>query len=359
MSFKKGFIALSFLAISSMPAHASEFFENIQKTQKAIEIGRSLLGNQQQQQQNSNAPVVDSHNLPQPLRVITQNQQYGATPQQQGSLGVGRTAGACPQHYPAGFPMPVGVEADKQNRRAYFTCESNYATMLDPQTKTPLWVSERLVGAQQENTFVKRVDNFTPHPSLPRQVQATLNDYRGSKLDRGHMAPAANMLTDNAMAESFYMTNMIPQVGPNMNRGVWAELEEMARKWSVARQDVQVVTGPIFEGNVATMGKSNVWVPTSVYKVVLDLKTFESIAFVIPNQQIVTRKTKTLDKGNPNIPQTQEAYAVNCGGRCQLSNFIVPLKTVEQKTGLFFFPSVGNPSRNSVMYKQSRMWHAR
>lgn len=143
-----------------------------------------------------------------------------------------------------------------------------------------------------------------------------------------------------------------------MNRTIWADLEAMARKWSEARQDVQVVTGPIYEGNVAKMGNSQVWVPTSLYKVVLDLRTLESIAFIIPNQQIVTRKTKNLDSGNPQIPQTQAAYAVNCGGQCQLDHFIVPLRTVEQKTGLFFFPQINNPQR-ATTYNQSRMWHAR
>lgn len=373
MSFKKGFWTLAVLAITAIPAHSAEWLENIQKTRQALEIGRSILGNNnqqqvQQQQQYPNAPVVESSNLPQPLRVVNQQpqvvtqqpgQQYGATAQQQTGNGASRAPGACPQHYPAGYPVPVGVEADKQNRRAFYTCESNYAVMLDPQTKTPLWVSERLIGSQQASTFVEREDNFMPHPALPRQVQASLTDYRGSKLDRGHMAPAADMLTPQAMAESFYLTNMVPQVGPNMNRGIWADLEAMVRKWSEARQDVQVVTGPIFEGNVATMGNNKVWVPTSLYKVVLDLRTMESIAFIIPNHQIVTRKVKKLDAGNAQIPQTLPEYAVNCGRVCQLDDFIVPLNAVEKKTGLFFFPAVSNPTRSNVTNQQSRMWHAR
>lgn len=368
MKIKNSIFALAVLTVFSTTASA-EWLENLQKTRQALDIGRAIIGNNQQQQQQipAHIPVVDSQNLPQPLQVVPVNNPYqqvqqpiyqNQQPVQQASAEVSREPGACPQHYPAGYPMLVGVEAEKQKRRAFYTCQSNYAVMLDPQTKTPLWVSERLVGAQQAGTKVERVDGFTPHPSLPKQVQASLADYRSSKLDRGHMAPAADMLTTQAMAESFYMSNMVPQVGPNMNRTIWADLEAMARKWSEARQDVQVVTGPIFEGNVAKMGNGQVWVPTSLYKVVLDLRTLESIAFIIPNQQIVTRKTKNLDSGNPQIPQTQAAYAVNCGGQCQLDHFIVPLRTVEQKTGLFFFPQINNPQR-ATTYNQSRMWHAR
>ena len=372
MKFKNSLFTLALIAVVSLPVQA-EWLENIQKTRQALDIGRSIIGaNQQQQQIPANVPVVDSQHLPQPLRVVSvngvalpdqnqqnlSNQQYFQPQQKLSGVEVSREPGACPQHYPAGYPMLVGVESEKQKRRAFYTCQDNYAVMLDAQTKTPLWVSERLVGSQQVGTKVERVDGFTPHPGLPRQVQASLTDYRSSKLDRGHMAPAADMLTTQAMAESFYMSNMVPQVGPNMNRTIWADLEAMARKWSEARQDIQVVTGPIFDGNVAKMGNSQVWVPTSLYKVVLDLRTMESIAFIIPNHQIVTRKTKNLDAGNPQIPQTQAAYAVNCGGQCQLDNFIVPLQTVEQKTGIFFFPQIANPQR-AITYKQSRMWHAR
>lgn len=266
-----------------------------------------------------------------------------------------KSPGLCPQHYPLGAPVVVSVEKEKVERRSFYLCEDNYAVQFDPATKTPLWVSERLVGAEQSNTYVERVDNFQSNPIVPKPAQASLNDYRGSKFDRGHMAPAADMLTENAMAQSFFLTNMIPQVGPNMNRGIWAEIENMARKWSGSRGEVLVVTGPIFSQGYATIGKSQVWVPTHVYKVVLDPRTAESIAFIIPNVQIVTRKTKNLDEGNPEFPQTTPQAAVNCGRTCIIDNFIVPLTSVEQATGIFFFPKL-NPQQKQQASQKGRMW---
>lgn len=336
MKFNLKVLVLTVFSSMSINAYANfAVNENNQKFRHVLELGRAYNTDKKEKQQIA----------------IPSNQVKNI-------VEVSREAGACPQHYPAGYPVFAGIDAEKQKRRAFYTCQMNYAVMLDPQTKTPLWVSERLVGAQQASTQIERLDAFTHHPEIPRQAQATLNDYRNSKLDRGHMAPAADMLTSDSMAESFYLTNMVPQVGANMNRTIWADLEMMARKWSESRQDVQVVTGPIFEGNVAKIGNSQVWVPTALYKVVLDLRTLESIAFIIPNRQIVTRKTKSLNQGNPQVPQTEPQYAINCGGNCTLDNFIVPLGNVEKITGLYFFPQISNPNRQ-VTYRQSRMWHAR
>ncbi len=269
-----------------------------------------------------------------------------------------KTPNLCPEHYPLGAPIVISVEKDKVARRSFYLCESNYAVQFDPATKTPLWVSERLIGSQQSITFVERVDNFQPHPIVPKPAQSTLNDYRGSKFDRGHMAPAADMLTEEAMEQSFYLTNMVPQVGPNMNRGIWSDLEKMARKWSEARGEVLVVTGPIFGESTKILGNSNVWVPTHLYKVVLDPKTSESLAFIMPNQQIVTRKTKSLDEGNPNYPQTTPSQSVNCGRTCIIDDFIVPLSMVEQYSKLQFFPKL-NVQQKQEASQKGRMWHAK
>lgn len=67
-----------------------------------------------------------------------------------------------------------------------------------------------------------RYDKFMPDPELP-EPRVVHKDYTKSGYDRGHMAPAADMKwSKQAMAESFYMSNICPQVG-NLNRGDWIE----------------------------------------------------------------------------------------------------------------------------------------
>lgn len=348
MNFKN--IAITSLFVLASSTASAEFLEKLQKGKQILEISQQILQSPQQYQQQQQQNI--QYQPQQQIQVTPESIQASE------KMGVSRTSGQCSAHYPMGVPTLLVSDADKVARRAFYTCQTNYATMQDPQTKNPVWVSEVLIGSQQKETFVKRVDNFAPHPNMPKQVQSSLSDYRGSGFDRGHMAPAADMLTPFAMEESFYLTNMVPQVGPNMNRTIWADLEGVVRKWSENRGLIQVFTGPIYNGQLYTMGRSEVWVPDALYKVVLDLKTYETISFIIPNRQIVTRKTKSLDKGNPSFPHTQEQYAVNCNKQCTLDNFIVPLSSVEKQAGLKFFPRV--PEQQLVNYNNpSRMWHAR
>lgn len=265
-------------------------------------------------------------------------------------------APVCLDHYPTGRPEVISAEKEKLDRRGFWLCEDNYAVLFDPATKTPLWVAESLNGEDQATTFVERADSFKKNPKVPGGAQAGLEDYRGSGLDRGHMAPAANMLTERAMEQSFFLTNIVPQVGSNMNRTIWADLEGLARKWSTKRGQVVVFTGPIFSPDSPVIGKSKVLVPSHLYKIAFDMRTSESIAFIIPNQQIVTRKTRSLDDGNPNIPQSLPQYAVNCSKLCVLDDFIVSVQDIENKTGINFFPKMVN---RQGLAKKSKMWPAR
>lgn len=81
---------------------------------------------------------------------------------------------------------------------------------------------------------VKRSDNFREDPKVS-SGSASLEDYKGSGYDRGHIAPAADMaFNKTAISESFYLSNMSPQ-HPSFNRGYWKKLESEVRNWAYSR----------------------------------------------------------------------------------------------------------------------------
>ena len=88
------------------------------------------------------------------------------------------------------------------------------------------------------------------------------------------MAPAGDMPTAQAMAQSFSLANMVPQA-PEHNRGVWAKSVEMATRKYAARAtgNVYVITGPAFVPGIArnqSIGPGQVRVPTYLFKLVYD-----------------------------------------------------------------------------------------
>ena len=112
-------------------------------------------------------------------------------------------------------------------------------------------------------------------------------DYANSGYDRGHMAPAADMKwSEQAMRESFYMTNMCPQLH-SLNAGDWKDLEELARDWAQLYGNIYIACGPIVEADYPTIGKNHlIAVPSAFYKVFLrqTRQGWTSIGFIMPNQ---------------------------------------------------------------------------
>jgi endonuclease G len=176
---------------------------------------------------------------------------------------------ACPQFFLNGTP-PI-VEKHPMQRAL---CYDAFAILHSGESKTPVYVAQRLNRASIADTGEKRTNKFFPDARLRSAERANLDDYKGSGFDRGHMAPAGDMPSAQAMAQSFSLANMVPQA-PEHNRGVWAKTVEAAtRKYaSRATGDVYVITGPVYEPSVAEspgIGSGMVRVPKYLFKLVYD-----------------------------------------------------------------------------------------
>ncbi|MBS1743861.1 MAG: DNA/RNA non-specific endonuclease [Bacteroidetes bacterium] len=106
--------------------------------------------------------------------------------------------------------------------------------------------------------------------------------------DRGHLAPSADFrYSKRALSESYLYSNMSPQVA-ELNRGRWAELEDVLRQY-VIRNKVQlyVVTGPVLKPGLKKIerGVHKVSVPEQYFKVALDLDNKKAIGFLMPNKE--------------------------------------------------------------------------
>ena len=137
-----------------------------------------------------------------------------------------------------------------------------------------MFVAEKLNKASIADADEKRTNKFFAEARLRSAERSTLADYKGSGFDRGHMAPAGDMPTAQAMAQSFSLANMVPQA-PEHNRGVWAKSVEAATRKYAARasRDVYVITGPAYEPSIAqspSIGPGKVRVPKYFFKLVCD-----------------------------------------------------------------------------------------
>lgn len=61
--------------------------------------------------------------------------------------------------------------------------------------------------------------------------RALLRDYVRSGFDRGHNVPVGNVsASELVVPDTFYLSNISPQVGKGFNRDYWARLEQFCRR---------------------------------------------------------------------------------------------------------------------------------
>lgn len=174
----------------------------------------------------------------------------------------------CRQLFPNGKPPVI---QHQENLQLCALCFSSFAVLHSGKSRTPVYVIERLNRAVLlEARHSQRTNKFFADARLPRTVRAELEDYQGSGFDRGHMAPAGDMETEESMAQSFSLANMVPQ-SPINNRKAWAAIEKATRKYVMrAAGDVFIITGPMFDSMPPTIGINKVWVPQHLFKLVYD-----------------------------------------------------------------------------------------
>lgn len=217
-----------------------------------------------------------------------------------------------------GLPGPISDVSVKQG----------FVLGYDRRMRNPAWVAEHLTPerlAQKDGNRGK--SSFFEDESIPQKFRARLADYARSGYDRGHQVPAADCkFTQQAMDETFTLTNICPQVGDGFNRDYWAHFEDFCRRLTQKYKSVRVITGPLYLPRQDRDGKwrvtyevigtpANVAVPTHFYKVIVADQGVPGDppaigGFVLPNN-IISNDTKLIE-------------------------FVVPVDAIERASGLEF-----------------------
>lgn len=214
---------------------------------------------------------------------------------------------------------------------SYTITKDDYTIGYDAKNKIPYWTFEHLTKKSLAKN-IKRPSNlrFEHEETLPKHFRATNHDFHKSGFDRGHLAASANhAYSKHRLKQTFTLSNVAPQ-DPTLNRYYWKSLEEHTRKLTEHYDDVYVVSGTAFfsvDSRIAQgkkvrtlsyelIGEGDVAVPNAFYKVILAKSKGRGRhykAYLIPNTYI---------EGTP-----------------PFSEFEISIRTLEEQTGILFFPS--------------------
>lgn len=189
-----------------------------------------------------------------------------------------------------------------------------YTISYNEKAEQPWWVAYLLTGEHVANKAAERSNKFMADDAV-ETGSATPADYKQSGYDRGHLAPAGDMAwSKETMRESFYMSNMSPQL-PNFNRGIWKNLEELVRKWAIKNDSLWIISGPVIEKGAETIGREQVAIPNAFYKIIFDISLKDgrkAIAFYFPHKEL----------------------------HDSFENYATSINDVEKKTGIDFFEAL-------------------
>jgi len=184
------------------------------------------------------------------------------------------------------------------------------------------WVAYNLSPKQLSNRQIER-PYFIRDPKVKTR-SAHYKNYYPYGYEKGHLVPAADMRFDTlAFDETFYTSNVSP-MDHYFNSGIWNNLEKQVRYWVKRYGPLYIVAGGILEPGLERIGREHVAVPDEFYKIILDYnepKHPRMIGFIIPHKDLVDS---------------------------DLRDFVVPVDSIEKRTGIDFFPILPDNIENKL-----------
>ena len=146
----------------------------------------------------------------------------------------------------------------------------NYSFGWSQKDRVALWVAYPLCKLYT-NGSAGRTDAWALDPLLGNDSAAPFKYYAGDYA-RGHQLPSADrQCCDEANAQTFYGTNMTPQLNEH-NSGIWSDLEGKVRGYANTSDTTYVVTGVILSSTSKKEKDSygqSVTIPDAYFKAVL------------------------------------------------------------------------------------------
>ena len=196
----------------------------------------------------------------------------------------------------------------------------NFSFGWSQKDRVALWVAYPLCKLYT-NGSAGRTNAWALDPLLGENSAAPFSGYAGSYA-RGHQLPSADrQCCDEANAQTFYGTNMTPQLNEH-NEGIWSALESKVRNIANGSDTTYVVTGVIVSASSKKEKDSynnSVTIPDAYFKVLLRYS-----------------KSSTLGQWNAAAFYLEHRkYSENLGKQHSMS-----VDELEEMTGIDFFANL-------------------
>ena len=214
----------------------------------------------------------------------------------------------------------------------------NYSTEWDDNMKSQRWSCYTFNTGNNKKNVGRPDDDYpsdTDLKSLYGVVDFTYDPYKGNgRYDHGHLCPSADRrLNSTQERQTDFLTNMQPQYGSFNQKGTWFKMEDALRKKANAiindKDTLFVVKGGTIDSpeNIIEYinGRQTVYTATTGY---IPVPKYFFVAILEKAFDTKSNKHKYSAFGYW-FPHENKAFEKSD----KLSNYIVNIKTLEDKTG--------------------------
>lgn len=222
----------------------------------------------------------------------------------------------------------------------------NYAVEWDTEKRAQRWSCYKIYNGIKSNNVSRysasndgSLSSTCQYPNdfdLPEKYRLTIDPYKYSGYDHGHICPSADRLSSReSNYQTFYITNMQPQYN-KFNAGIWADMEAQVRQWANLFDTLYVCKGGTIDDDKnileyvcqeshqkTRVNENHVPVPRYFFMAVVGRKgdTFKGTAFWIDQKNY-----------------TNES----------LRSYVFTIGELQEKTGIDFFHNLPDDIENEV-----------
>ncbi len=208
----------------------------------------------------------------------------------------------------------------------------NYALEWDGDKKANRWTCYQMYASNRvSNTdrYESDTNQYPQDPDLPEDYRWETDPYWRSGYDHGHVCPSADRLySDDANYQTFYLTNMTPQVN-GFNAGVWATMEAKLRSWISTKSST---SDTLYVCKGGTIDRDD-----------QILKTLDN-GLIVPKYFFCA----LLMKNSGGYKALGLWFEHKVDRSTNLSNYVVNIDRLEELTGLDFFCNLPDDTENQV-----------
>jgi len=230
--------------------------------------------------------------------------------------------------------LDLGIPKDFDSSDDYLIIRPQYCLSYNFKLGVPNWVSWEM-NSDWFGDVPRYGGNFVTDNSLPSTFSKIKHtDYTNSGFDRGHQVRSEERTkTDEDNKSTFLMTNIIPQT-PDLNRGVWLNLEYYLEKLcKEENKQIFVIAGGIYSSS--SFINNIVAIPDTCYKIAVVLDKGQ-------NRKNITKDTRIIAVKIPNIAGIRSD---------KWEKFVTTVNSIEYSTGYDFLNYIKDEVENELESK--------